>query len=128
MDFTNMNLEHKHDPLYTQLYDSSFDPFESLTSVMHQTGSRATRILAHILETKQMYWNLIREACDLEPPPNNLSEMMQYELAQVLELSAVQRQLKIDYSETTQTVEDLIRLNARHTVWHAGQIALSSFE
>jgi hypothetical protein len=123
-----MNFDHKNDPLYTQLYDSSFDPFESLTSVMHKTGSRATRILAHILETKQMYWNLIREVCSLEPPPNSLSEMLAYELAQVLELSATQRQLKIDYSETTQTVEDLIRLNARHTVWHAGQIALSSFE
>jgi hypothetical protein len=123
-----MNFDHQNDPLYTQLYDSSFDPFESLTSVMHQTGSRAIRILAHILETKQMYWNLIREVCSLEPPPNTLPEMLQYELVQVLELSATQRQLKIDYSETTQTVGDLIRLNARHTVWHAGQIALSSFD
>lgn len=84
--------------------------------------------MAHILETKRMYWNLIREVCDLEPPPNTLPELLQYELARVLELSATQRQLKIDYSKTTQTVADLIRLNARHTVWHAGQMALSSFE
>jgi uncharacterized damage-inducible protein DinB len=91
---------------------------------MNRDTPRARRLLAHILETKHLYWKIISSACDLEPPPMELDAIMHYELLWVVCLTPAQRAITLEYSGKTVTIAELVRLNARHSVWHAGQIAL----
>ena len=109
--------------LYAMLEEANFDAWESVQSVLEHTGERAERLRAHILETKCKYWNLIRTACELPEPPETLSGVMKYELEVVGQLTPEQLEIPLDYGRTM-TVAGLIRLSARHSVWHAGQIAL----
>jgi hypothetical protein len=111
--------------LYALLEEANFDPWESLVTVMNQRGERAERLLAHILETKLGYWTLIRAHCRLPEPPPTLPELMRYELEAVRRLTVSQLEISLIYSGRELTVARLIRLSARHSVWHAGQIALT---
>jgi hypothetical protein len=114
-----MNLE-----LRTILEEANFDAWESVQSILGHTGERADRLRAHILETKRGYWNLIRTACALPEPPETLLELMHYELEAVGQLTSAQLEIQLDYGRSLSVVQ-LIRLSARHSVWHAGQIAFS---
>jgi uncharacterized damage-inducible protein DinB len=104
--------------------EANFDAWESVQSILEHAGERADRLRAHILETKRKYWNLIRTVCELPEPPETLLEVMHYELEVVGQLTPEQLELPLDYGRTM-TVAQLIRLSARHSVWHAGQIALT---
>jgi uncharacterized damage-inducible protein DinB len=115
-----MNLE-----LYSTLYEANFDPWESVSTVIQHTGERTEQLLTHILETKLLYWNEIRKQCPIEEPPNNLEALLHYELEQIKQLSDAHLELTLEYSGRTMNVAQLIRLSARHSVWHAGQIALT---
>lgn len=117
-----------NDALHDLLAEANFDDWESVQSVMQRTGPRAERLLAHILETKHKYWMLIAQTCDLEPPPMTLEALMHYELEQVCKLEPAHLERTVEYSGRTLTVAALIRLSARHSVWHAGQIALTRWE
>jgi uncharacterized damage-inducible protein DinB len=110
--------------LHTVLEEANFDLYESVSSILEYTGERAERLRAHILETKRHYWNLIRTACDLPEPPETLLEVMHYELEVVGRLTEAQLEIRLDYGREM-SVAQLIRLSARHSVWHAGQIALT---
>jgi uncharacterized damage-inducible protein DinB len=110
--------------LYAILEEANFDAWESVQSILEHTGERANRLRAHILETKRTYWNLIRSACELPEPPETLPELMHYELEVVEQLTPEQLEITLDYGRTM-TVAQLIHLSARHSVWHAGQIALT---
>jgi uncharacterized damage-inducible protein DinB len=107
------------------LEEANFDIWESVQSILEYSGERADRLRAHILETKRTYWNLIRTACDLPEPPETLLEVMKYELEVVEQLTKAQLEIPLDYGRTM-TVAQLIRLSARHSVWHAGQIAFTT--
>ena len=67
----NPNLE--TDGLYQQMFEANFANWESVKSVQHIGGPRAERLLAHILETKRMYWKIIAKACKLPAAPNSRS-------------------------------------------------------
>jgi hypothetical protein len=110
--------------LRTLLEEANFDLFESVWSILEYTGERAERLRAHILETKCNYWNLIRTVCDLPEPPETLLEVMHYEIEVVEHLTNEQLEIRLDYGREL-SVAQLIRLSARHSVWHAGQIALT---
>jgi hypothetical protein len=110
--------------LYAILEEANFDAWESVQSILEHTGERADRLRAHILKTKRKYWNLIRTACELPEPPETLLEVMRYELEMVERLRPEQLGIQLDYGRIM-SVARLIRLSARHSVWHAGQIALS---
>ncbi len=115
------------DELLEIVRDSNFYKWESVTSVLSDTSPRATRLLEHIRETKHMYWSIIAKKCKLEAPPHDLEALMSYELEQTAALSPESRALKVRYGKTM-TVSTLIRLCARHSVWHAGQIALTRWD
>jgi hypothetical protein len=89
----------------------------------HRT--RAERSRAHILETKRAYWKIIADACTLSPIPETLEDLMRYELEQIAKMDAATRAAPLEYGSHRMTVASLIRLSARHSVWHAGQIALT---
>jgi uncharacterized damage-inducible protein DinB len=110
--------------LYVTLEEANFDLYESVSSILEHTGERADHLRAHILETKRNYWNLIRTACDLPEPPETLLEVMRYELEMVQHLTQAQLEIRLDYGREM-SVAQLLRLSARHSVWHAGQIALT---
>lgn len=112
------------DELLEMVRDSYYNQFESVGSVMGYTGSRAERLLEHIRETKRMYWSIIARKLKLPPPPHDLVALMAYELEQTAALSPEARATLVRYGRKM-TVSALIRLCYRHSVWHAGQIALT---
>jgi uncharacterized damage-inducible protein DinB len=122
----HQNLE--TDGLYQQMFEANFANWESVKSVQHITGPRAERLMAHILETKRMYWKIIAKACKLPAAPKTLEEIMQYELEQIEQMDSATRATPLKYGSQRMTAAALIRLSARHSVWHAGQIALTSFD
>jgi uncharacterized damage-inducible protein DinB len=125
-DLANASLE--TDGLYQQMFEANFANWESVKSVQHITGPRAERLMAHILETKRMYWKIIAKVCKLPAAPKTLEEIMQYELEQIAQMDAATRATPLKYGSQRMTAASLIRLSARHSVWHAGQIALTKFE
>jgi uncharacterized damage-inducible protein DinB len=112
------------DELLELVRDSNYYPFESVTSVLGYEGSRAERLLKHIRETKHMYWSIIAKELKLQAPPHDLEALMAYEVEQTAALSPEARATLVQYGQEM-TVSALIRLCCRHSVWHAGQIALT---
>ncbi|MBB6098069.1 8-oxo-dGTP pyrophosphatase MutT (NUDIX family) [Deinobacterium chartae] len=117
------------DPLRRVLWESNFDPWESLHSALMVSGERADQLLAHVAQTKRTYWTLIARACGCEAPPapgtelrDDLRALMHYELRAVGALSDVDRARRLNYSGRDLSVAELVRLSARHSVWHAGQV------
>ena len=53
---------------------------------------------------------------------------MRYELEQIENLDAATRATPLKYGSQRMRAASLIRLAARHWVWHAGQIALTKFD
>jgi uncharacterized damage-inducible protein DinB len=51
---------------------------------------------------------------------------MQFECRVTGLLSLEQLEIKVEYSGRELSIAALIRLSARHSVWHAGQIALTN--
>jgi hypothetical protein len=139
------------DDLEVMLFESNFDPWESVSSILAHSGERAIRLKAHIFETKLMYWQLICSTLNLEPPPSSLLErsdpsplgtslgsrsearasslleLMHFECRLTALLSVEQLAVTLEYSGRELSVAALIRLSIRHSVWHAGQIALTRF-
>ena len=116
------------DELYQQMFEANFANWESVKSVQHITGPRAERLMTHILETKRMYWKIIAKACKLPAAPKTLEPLMKYELEQIAQMDAATRATPLKYGSQRMTAASLIRLAARHSVWHAGQIALTKFD
>ena len=52
-----------------------------------------------------------------------LSALMAWEVEAVRVLTPAQLAARLTHAGADLSVADLIRLNARHTAWHAGQIA-----
>jgi uncharacterized damage-inducible protein DinB len=130
-DLANSSLE--TDELYQQMFEANFANWESVKSVQHISGPRAERLMAHILETKRMYWKIIAKACKLPAAPSGslegaLEALMNYELEQIEKMDAVTRATPLKYGSQRMTAASLIRLSARHSVWHAGQIALTKLD
>lgn len=115
------------DELLELVRDSNYYEFESVTSVLGYTGSRAERLLEHIRQTKHMYWSIIAKKLKLPAPPHSLEALMAYELEHTARMSPKDRATLVSYGKKM-TVSTLIRLCCRHSVWHAGQIALSKMD
>ncbi|GEM45403.1 hypothetical protein [Deinococcus cellulosilyticus] len=110
------------------LQEANFDPWESVSSVLHLTGPRAERLKAHILETKQNDWKLIGSVVQVPLPPADLASMLEYELQVLRNLEDSSLDLPLQYCDREMTVAGMIRLSARHSVWHAGQMALKHLD
>ncbi len=120
-----MNQPLETDELHQQMYEANFADFESIKNVQHITDPRAERLMSHILETKRLYWKIIARACKLPPPPDTLEAAMHCALEQIAGMNAASRATKLRYGTQRMTAAALTWLSARHSVWHAGQIALT---
>ena len=103
--------------------------WESLASALRladgQPPPRVGWLVQHVSVKKRGYWEAISAALHtpLPPPELNLEGLCRWEVAQALQLLPEQLDTLLVYSGVNLTVAALLRLNARHTVWHAGQIA-----
>ncbi|MHA0033658.1 hypothetical protein ACXXDK_01385 [Deinococcus sp. PESE-38] len=66
---------------------------------------------------------LRRRAAPTPPDDAGLRRLMDWEVEQTRQLSPQQLSTELTYSEQVMTVAEVLRLNARHSVWHAGQLA-----
>ena len=138
-------------PLISRLLDeANHAHWESLASALGmadgQPHPRVGRLVQHVSVTKRGYWEAIAAAVAsyqqsgpqqpqghpspdqaLQPPPElDLNAVCLWEVQRAAALSDGQLATVLTYSGKQMSVADLLRLNARHTVWHAGQIAALS--
>jgi|GEM_PF-5152997 len=111
------------------LDEANHDPWESLASALRsatgQVPPRVAWLVQHVAETKREYWRLIRGVTDVQPAPldADLTDLTAWEVSATARLSPHALTACVTHAGRSLTVAELIRLNARHTVWHAGQIA-----
>lgn len=120
--------------LHALLNESSFDAWESVDQAFERALHRAPDApgqaqalerLRHILDTKRSYWSHVARTLNLDlAPPHHLPELLRWELTTLDQLSAQQLAQPLDYGGRRFSVAGLLRLNARHSSWHAGQVAL----
>lgn len=111
------------------LDEANHAPWESVQSALaglegvqhHRVGW----LVSHLTQTKRAYWAAIAAVTTLEPPPGaaGLRDLMAWEVTQARRLTPEQLAALLTYSGAEMTVAELLRLNARHSVWHAGQLA-----
>lgn len=115
--------------LSTLLDEANHHPWESvkaaLSKVDGQPHPRIGWLTTHLTETKRTYWTLVAEVTGILPPPSDagLTRLMAWEVEAARKLPPESLTSLIDYEGTPFTVASLLRLSARHTTWHAGQIA-----
>lgn len=115
--------------LATLLDEADHAPWESVQSALArvegQPHPRVGWLTTHLTQTKHAYWTLIAQTTGTPAPAGDLglTRLMAWEVGAARSLSAVQLAQPLTYSGAALTVAELLRLNARHTVWHAGQIA-----
>ena len=134
--------------LASQLLDeANHARWESLASALGmadgQPHPRVGRLVQHVSVSKRGYWEAIAAAIatsrqpsdqpspdqlssDQPPPELNLNGVCLWEVQRAAALSDEQLTTVLTYSGRQMSVTELLRLNARHTVWHAGQIAALS--
>lgn len=139
--------------LVSQLLDeANHARWESLASALGmadgQPHPRVGRLVQHVSVSKRGYWEAIAAAIatprqssdqpspdqlfsdqlfsDQPPPELNLNGVCLWEVQRAAALSDEQLATVLTYSGRQMSVTELLRLNARHTVWHAGQIAALS--
>lgn len=111
------------------LDEANHAPWESVQSALAGLdGVRHHRVgwlVTHLTGTKRAYWAVIAAVTGVEPPPDAaaLRDLMAWEVAQARRLTPEQLASPLTYSGTEMTVAELLRLNARHSLWHAGQLA-----
>ncbi|WP_420597323.1 hypothetical protein [Deinococcus sp.] len=109
------------------LSEASADAWESLgaaTRGLEVPSGRAAWLLEHLRDTKLEIWTLIALATGKPPPPElPLAELCDWEVQTVQSLSGEERQRSVVHSGRTFDVSGLLCQSARHTVWHAGQLA-----
>lgn len=93
-----------------------------LDGVQHH---RVSGLISHLTQTKRASWAAVAAATGTVPPPDDagLRRLMAWEVEQARQLSPEQLCAELTYSGQVMTVAELLRLNARHSVWHAGQLA-----
>ncbi|ULH15036.1 DinB family protein [Deinococcus sp. KNUC1210] len=114
----------------SRLLDEAFQAdWESLHSALRtvegQPHPRIGWLTQHLSVTKRGYWQALSEVLPTAsaPPELDLDGLCRWEVAAAAALTPEQLKTPLTYSGTPMTVGDLLRVNIRHTVWHAGQIA-----
>ncbi|CAM3848783.1 DinB family protein [Deinococcus frigens] len=117
------------DDLATLLDEANHAPWESvraaLATIDGQPHPRVGWLTGHLSATKRDYWTLVAAATGTPAPDDaaGLTRLMAWEVDAARALSADALQTRLTHSDESMTVSELLRLNARHTAWHAGQIA-----
>lgn len=115
-------------PLATLLHEANFDGWESVTAALSQASGlvppRVAWLTMHLADTKRTYWTLVSGVAGIPTPPDDdLPALMRWEVDTAAALTADQLALDVTHAGRVLSVAALLRLNARHSAWHAGQIA-----
>lgn len=117
-------------PQLAFLLDEAFQAdWESLRSALNtadgQPHPRIGWLTQHLSVTKRGYWRTLADVLHTlpAPPELDLDALCRWEVQVVAMLTPAQLETPLEYSGSPMTVADLLRVNIRHTVWHAGQIA-----
>lgn len=111
------------------LDEANHHPWESVQAALNkvdgQPHPRIGWLTMHLTETKRRYWTLVAQTTGITPPPDDagLTRLMAWEVEAARTLPPERLDLPVEYGDQPFTVAALLRLNARHTAWHAGQIA-----
>lgn len=111
------------------LDEANHAPWESVRSALEgvegQPHPRVGWLVSHLAQMKREYWTKVAQAAGSPPPPDDagLTRLMAWEVEQARSLTDAQLARSVTHSGEVFTVSQLLRLNARHTAWHAGQIA-----
>ena len=111
------------------LREANHADWDSLASALKladgQPPPRVGWLAQHISVSKRGYWDAIAAVLKTPAPPPelNLDGLCDWEVEQAALLEGDLLAAPLTYSGAQMTVAELLRLNARHTVWHAGQIA-----
>lgn len=109
------------------LSEANADTWESLGAAMNGLESpsgRAVWLLEHLHDTKREIWTLIAAVTGRPSPPElPLLELCDWEVKAAGLLTDEQWRQSVVHSGRTFDVSGLVRQSARHTVWHAGQLA-----
>ena len=114
------------------LEEVNFDAWESVSSALArargQVPPRVAWLALHLSDTKRVYWRSIAAVTGTPTPAaeGDLAALMRWEVEAVSRLGDEQLDLTASYAGRVLSVAALIRLNARHSAWHAGQIAALS--
>lgn len=117
------------DELATLLDEANHAPWESvraaLATIDGQPHPRVGWLTSHLTATKRDYWAQIAAATNTPAPDDaaGLSRLMAWEVDAARSLNADALQTRLSSGDGGMTVSEVLRLNARHTAWHAGQIA-----
>lgn len=117
------------DQLAALLDEANHAPWESvraaLGGVEGQPHPRIGWLTTHLTVAKREYWGLIAAATGAPTPPDEygLTRLMAWEVEVTRALGADALARRLTHAGTEFSVAELLRLNARHTAWHAGQIA-----
>lgn len=111
------------------LDETNHDPHESVQAALDgvdgQPHPRVAALAAHLTATKRECWARIAAATGTPAPPDDagLRRLMTWEVQAARALPPEALRTPVTHAGRTMTVEQLLRLNARHAAWHAGQIA-----
>ena len=73
---------------------------------------------------KLEYASLIAETLShLAPSERDLEALMRWEVQAAAVLTETELKRSLQYGQRTMTVAEVLSLNTRHSVWHAGQLA-----
>ncbi|WP_412029710.1 hypothetical protein [Deinococcus yunweiensis] len=117
------------DELAILLDEANHDPWESAQTAVAlidgQPHPRVGWLTTHLRATKYEYWTLIAAATGSAAPPDDagLTRLMTWEVQAARSLGTDALDVTVEHAGRTFTVAGLLRMNARHTAWHAGQIA-----
>lgn len=115
-------------PYAELLQDANFDAWESIHSALKMLLERppehARWLVQHILEMKLEYASLITGALSRPNLPDlALPALMTWEVEEAKTLTPGDLETRLQYGRRTMTVAEVLSLNIRHSVWHAGQLA-----
>ena len=90
-----------------------------------QPPPRVGALVQHVSVLKRGCWEAVAEAIGTPAPPPelNLDGLCAWEVEVAAGLGENQLVATLEFNGTRMSVAELLRLNARQTVWHAGQIA-----
>ncbi|PNY80578.1 hypothetical protein [Deinococcus koreensis] len=111
------------------LDEANHDPWESVSAALArvdgQPHPRIGWLTTHLSATKREAWTRIAAATGAPAPPEDagLTRLMRWEVGAAGLLPEAALDTTVEHSGRLMSVAALLRLNARHTAWHAGQIA-----
>ncbi|GGL84915.1 hypothetical protein GCM10010840_23510 [Deinococcus aerolatus] len=111
------------------LDEANHAPWESVRAALAlidgQPHPRVGWLTSHLTATKRDCWAQIAAATGAPAPDDaaGLTRLMAWEVDAARALSEEALHTRLTFSDGDMTVAEALRLNARHTAWHAGQIA-----